>query len=232
MVVAGRLVRRLAAGLAVTALAACSATPSGTRPGGELSIVSSDDDPRILQVSFDTVLYRHDEDHGTTIMLTDVPPPLLLAGELEDGQVTHMELLWVPRAGSTPIDLAATNLSIRHVVFARGEVGIYGGAGFAMPRGTPGDDTLSLDIRQGVVQLLESTPGFVDLLSPARVQGRITARLDSEQTRRMHMSLSQIVTNAFGRSMIVQRTGAASLRGSPGNSPHPQLCISLIFTRR
>ncbi len=104
------------------------------------------------------------------------------------------------------MDSSATNVSIRYIVFAVGEVGIYGGAGFAMPHGTIGEGTVSLSLRDASLTLLDSTDGFVDLLSPARLTGKLTANLDRNQSQRMAWAVNQIVTNALGYTRLVGST--------------------------
>ena len=101
------------------------------------------------------------------------------------------------------MDSSATNVSIRHIIIADGEVGVYGGAGFAMPRGEPGKKKLPIALKDGTVRLLESTDGFNDLLSPAKITGDFTAYLQPETARMIHRAISQLVTNALGKSRLV-----------------------------
>ncbi len=122
---------------------------------------------------------------------------------MTEGQVLHIELLWEPKPGATPMDSSATNASIRHIVIAGGEVGVYGGAGFASPRGKPGKPRLTISLRDASLTLLEASAGFTDLLSPARLTGRFTAVHDPRKSRELHYAVSQIVTNALGRSRFV-----------------------------
>jgi hypothetical protein len=107
------------------------------------------------------------------------------------------------------MDASATNAIIRHVVISSGEVGVYGGAGFALPKGDPGDDTLKVSLRDATVRLLEATDGFADPLSPARVTGAFSAEHDPKLARKVHRAISQLVTNALGRSRFVRRSGLA-----------------------
>ena len=101
------------------------------------------------------------------------------------------------------LEFDSANVTIRYVVFVDGEVGIYGGAGFALPRGKAGDRSMGVDVGEASVELLDRTDGFVDVLGPARVTGSFTARLDDGQIRQLRHAVNQMVTNALGRTRLV-----------------------------
>ncbi|MHC4303802.1 MAG: hypothetical protein ACYSW2_04845 [Planctomycetota bacterium] len=193
--------RLLGSGLVtLSALAGCTSTS----PTGTLVAESLGTSPVILPRDYVTAFYANHEATETMFFLADVPVEELLSGEVTRGNVVHLDLLWVPKAGNTPMDSSATNVSIRFVVFADGEVGVYGGAGFALPDGKAGATTLGLELRDASLTLLDSTDGFVDLLSPARLTGQVTARLNEKRTRQMRFAVSQLVTNALGHSHFVR----------------------------
>jgi hypothetical protein len=199
----------LAPGLVMlAALAGCKA---GTATTGALVAESLGTNPVVFPCGYITAFYAHDEATETMFFLTDVPEDELLSGRVTRGSVVHLDLLWSPKPGATPMDRSATNISIRFVVFADGEVGVYGGAGFALPDGDAGGATLSLVLRDATLTLLDSTDGFNDLLSPARLTGRLTARRNERRTQQMRFAVSQLVTNALGHSRFV--------RGGPIQDP-------------
>ena len=177
---------------------------SGVRSTGSLRAESLGTSPVVLPARYVTAYYAEHRSTEISFFLADVPLEQLLSGDVTLGNVVHLDLLWLPAAGYTPMDSSATNVSIRYVVFADGEVGVYGGAGFALPVGKPGDAKMGLDLRDASLTLLESTDGFVDLLSPARLTGSITAQLDEKRARQMRFATSQMVTDALGRSRFVQ----------------------------
>jgi hypothetical protein len=188
--------------LTALVLSACQAAP--VIPAvGTYELRSLRDDPVVLAGRCVTAIYDHDVRHGTSILLSDLPVESLLTGDFVRGQVLHIELLWVPKPGTTPIDDTATNASFRHIVFADGEVGLYGGSGFIMPADEIGDAKLSVELRRGSMTLLEATDGFNDLLSPAGLDGGFTATFEPERTRRLYYNISQQVTDAFGYSRFV-----------------------------
>jgi hypothetical protein len=183
---------------------------SGGSAAGSLRSESLGDDPIVLGAQYVVAVYAQDADGEASFFLADVPVDDLLAGTFEAGQVMHIELLWRPKAGATPMDSSATNASIRHIIMSGDEVGVYGGAGFAMPQGQPGEKKMRISLRDATVRLLEATDGFADPLSPARVTGNFTAVLDPQTARKLHWAISQIVTNAFGRSRFVARPAAGA----------------------
>lgn len=140
----------------------------------------------------------------TSYVLASVPLEQMSRGALTDGLIIHIDLLWQPAAGKTPMEMSATNVSIRYIVFAGGEVGVYGGAGFALPASSPGGRPSTITLWDASMELLDSTDGFVDLLSPARLTGRFTAHHDVESARRIRREASNLVSQALGRQLIVQ----------------------------
>jgi len=202
----------LGSGAAVCA-AGCSIGPFG-RPGATLRAESLGEDPVFLKRDYAYAVYARLGSTETSFFLTDIPMEDLLTGNVSTGMVVHLDLLWQPSAGNTPMDRSATNVSVRYIVFADGEVGIYGGAGFAMPRGKLGKGKMSLSLRDASLTLLDSTGGFIDLLSPARLTGTVTAGLNKKRARQMSYALNQIVTNALGYTRLVGT--ADEVTSSPG----------------
>lgn len=157
---------------------------------------------------------------------SDVPLEQLVAGGVRDGQFLHLQLLWIPKAGRTPVHADALNVVIRYVIVSEGKVGLYGGGGFAWPRGAPGTQPMTLVVRSSTLALLAKSDGFVDPLTPASIEGTLVARPDEETTRRYRRGMSQIVTDAIGESRWVDAEGAplsddqvlALLRADEGRS--------------
>lgn len=114
--------------------------------------------------------YRAPDTSTAEFYLSDIPlRDLSEADSFDqlDGTIVHIHLFIRPMPGKTPIEPTASSATIQAVVLARGEVGLYGGGGFLLPSGTPGDDTLGGSIEEGSIRLLASTPGFVDRLGAA-----------------------------------------------------------------
>lgn len=183
-------------------LGTCGCAPS--HPSGTVSINGRNADPVQLMASFGHGGYAV-EKADTELILSTVSLEDLQAGNFQSAQVIHAQLLWTPWAGRTPVNKMATNLVIRHVILVDDEVGVYGGGGFAWPRGTPGKTGLGLDVTGSSISLLESTEGFRDLLSPAELRGWIGGPLDPDTFNRFRNTISQIVTDRLGRTMWVDR---------------------------
>ena len=184
----------LACSLAVLALAGCA-----IEPGGMVEAVGSGDTAARLPSAFTTGTFST-EPAATTVVFSDIPYEELATGTAKDGRFLHIEVLWRPRAGKTPIETSSTNLSIRFVVVSNGEVGVYVGGGFAWIKGgRDGEDAISLDIIGSSISLIDKTPGFVDLLSPASLLGELGALRNSENARATRRAASQFVTNRLGR---------------------------------
>ncbi|MBT8484400.1 MAG: hypothetical protein HKO59_13875 [Phycisphaerales bacterium] len=208
--------RWLRSALAVGVVACAGCTSAGGV--GSLASEGLGGRPARLDLDCTTLVYGHDDRGETSFLLTDIPVDDLLKGRVRDGQVLHVQLLWTPKAGATPMDPTATNVSVRHVIMTDGEVGLYGGAGFALPSHAPGRSVLSLQLRDTSVRLLDATDGFRDPLSPARIRGGFTATLDDRLTQRLQRAASQLVTNALGHRTYVDAASPPPPPVTPGRS--------------
>jgi hypothetical protein len=187
--------------MAMVATAGCS---SWRGSAGELRTVSLGEQSSILPSRFTTSYFAPDRNGSTTFMLADASLDSLLNNPPQSGQILHVELLWNPLPGRTPMDPSATNASFRLIVFVDGRVGIYSGAGFALPYGDPQEsDSLTITVRDATLQLEEATAGFADALGVAQMTGTFTARRDEKKTRQLNQAASQMVTNALGRTRYV-----------------------------
>jgi hypothetical protein len=176
----------------------------------------------LLAAEFRSAVFAHDPRAETSFWLSDVPVEDLLEGRVGEGQIVHIELLWVPKAGATPMDSSATNASIRYVVIAGGEVGVYVGAGFAEPLGPLDRSRVAISVQDASLRLAEATAGFRDVLGPAKLSGRFASRRDPEQARRLFVSVSQFVTDALGESRYVRHgwsDEATALFSDPTGAP-------------
>ena len=175
----------------------------GFATGMEVTSVAVD--PVHISTQYTTAVCAVDTSVEGSLWLTDIPLADLVAGTVESGQILHVELLWLPRPGYTPIDYEATNISLRYIVISDGEFGIYEGGGFGYPLGTPEDSSMVLNIESATLQLAKSTSGFVDLLSPAVLSGTFNGACDKNTATLVRDATSQLVTNAFDQTMYVQR---------------------------
>ena len=160
------------------------------------------EDPASLQLNLQNGCYAN-EPAESSFFLSNRTLEELTAGDVQDALILHAQLLWSPKPGSTPVDPTATNVVLRLVLITQGELGIYGGAGFAWPSGTSGKSAMSLEIVGSTLTLLQSTDGFRDLLSPFMMIGNLRAPLKPVETLRFRQSASQLVTDRLGKTQWV-----------------------------
>lgn len=147
-----------------------------------------------------TAVYLPTDTTSAEFYLTDLPAEALEPGaDLSNvsGRLVQVRLLIAPSAGDTPIATSAVNSAIRHVVLARGAVGIYSGGGFFLPSGRPGDASVGGELRDGTVKLTGRRGPFVDRLGAARFDATFTARRDDAVARRLDAVLRRILMDAL-----------------------------------
>ncbi len=157
-----------------------------------------------LSMDIKTSVCTSDPFVHTSLWMTDLTYEQIESGSMLDGQILHVEMLFPPEAGETPIDPYATNLSIRFVVLSGGELGVYEGGGFGYPIGGHETGDMSLRIEPSGMVLAESTEGFVDLLSPGILSAVFTGTCNDLAGHRLADGVDQLVTNAIGRTMYVR----------------------------
>jgi hypothetical protein len=178
---------------------------------GEVELVALGSRPLLLGREMVSASYVRKESEDS-FWFADVPLEALLAHDkgtpLRNAMFVHAQLLWYPKPGMTPLDSTATNLTLRVVIVSEGEMGIYGGAGFARPKGDPTEGPMTLAVEGGTLTLLEKTAGFQDLLSPVGFASSLSAPLEPDTANRWRRAVSQFATNALGKSIWVRANGA------------------------
>jgi hypothetical protein len=194
----------------ILALACCALLPACTsEQGGEMRLSALGARRLVLERPLREGVYADlDSEHGFWFSDIELDGFASAAAPIESAVVVHAQLVWKPEPGRTPLSATATNTVIRVMVVSKGEVGIYGGAGFARPTGNLEDDVLEMDLKGGTLTLLHATKGFHDLLSPAELTGVLKARRSTDDVQRWRRASSQFATNALGKSMWVSSDGA------------------------
>ena len=165
----------LAAGfLAAGLLSGCARLPFGTSSSARLRSLEQS-----VELSPDLRLrvYVAGDRNTADVFLTDLSDEELAAFTAPDsswteidGQIVHVHMFLAPKAGQTPIETTAANATVRYAVLTQGQIGVYTGAGFLLPRGTAGDSHFGATLSNATVRLDRATPGFVDLLGPSRLE--------------------------------------------------------------
>ncbi|TVQ63175.1 MAG: hypothetical protein EA378_02465 [Phycisphaerales bacterium] len=170
------------------------------------------DPGRVLSPPLPTAVVVRRDTRSADIYLTDLSRRDLdpLADlSLVSGHIVHIHMFLHPSAGRTPIDSAATNATIRHMIVARGAVGVYEGAGFVLPRLSASADTFHARIRDASLRLMRRDPGFTDPLGAVTFDASIRATEDP--------ALARLIARRFERE--AQRL--PSLRASENEAEQP-----------
>jgi len=114
------------------------------------------------------------------------------------GSLIQIHMFLAPKAGSTPIEFSATSATVRQIVFAQGQMGMYSGGGFLLPSGTAGDRTFGGKIHSASMRLTARTPGFADKLGPAEFASGLSVPKDVSRAKRM----SLLVERAYAQMPI------------------------------
>jgi hypothetical protein len=153
----------------------------------------------VLRPEMRVLAYRSDDLESADVYLTDLAMQDLDPGAPLDeiaGHFVHLHLFLIPKAGSTPIESTASSVTIRYVVLARGAVGVYGGGGFLLPRGEPGDKLLGGSIRDATMKLIKANAQFHDPLGACSLKTSFRAPLDESLARLMAARLDEILALA------------------------------------
>lgn len=167
---------------ALAMLAGCTMGSFGSTGKGE---VLSTESPVKLSPTFRVQAYTTPERNSADVYLTDLSDDDLARlfadgpawGSVE-GQIVHLHMFVRPTPGRTPIEGTAATATVRYIVIARGEVGVYDGAGFLQPGSTPGDETFSGGVKRATMRLTRATDRFRDLLGPSELTLRYKAELN------------------------------------------------------
>lgn len=132
-------------------------------------------------------LYRFVDKNSADVILTDVALDRLTdpSAAPPTGTIVHVQFFIHPRPGRTPIESTACSATVQHLVLARGQVGVYAGAGFLLPDGAPGDRFFGGSIASARLRLTRATDQFVDQLGPSLSSISFVASRDDDQVARL-----------------------------------------------
>lgn len=158
----------------------------GLMSGGTKGEFVSDEQPFKLAPRFTSRLFDSQNPNSADIVLSDLDRATLMdrrAWAGAEGQVLHARMFIQPRAGRTPIQSTACSVTLRYIVLAGGEYGIYAGGGFLLPDGAPGEKNFSGRISNASMRLVSSTPGFLDLIGSGRMSLSFRVSRDGDAVR-------------------------------------------------
>jgi len=186
---------RVAARLALVAGVGLGVWGCGVGGGGDPELASRLTGAQFAP-SLPTRIYAFADRNTADFYLTDLPPEVWTGGaDVSEmtGSMVHVHMFLASRAGRTPIEPTASSATIRVVVLGGGTMGVYGGGGFLLRSGEPGDSSFGGAIRAGTMRLLRATPGFVDRLGPCEFKGSFQANLDASQAANMQRAFEALV---------------------------------------
>ena len=149
----------------------------GCSTDGRLTLQSVAHDTT-LTIDFPTRVLKGEDASTADFYLTDLPPEVWRPGaDLTgvSGTIVHLHLFLPPAAGKAPMGENASNLNIRAIVVANGEIGVYAGGGFLYLEGTPSAREAGGKIANASMRLSRATTNFRDLLGPSRLSGTFEA---------------------------------------------------------
>lgn len=159
--------------------AGCSWSTLGSGSGNARirSVVNGDS----LAAQLPTRVYTSRDRSTADFYMTDLPLEVFTQGrDVSDaaGIVIHVRQFILPKAGRTPIAATASTASVRVLVLAKGDIGVYGGGGFLQNGDAPGERTMSASISEASLRLIRRTAGFEDRLVNATFSGSFSATKD------------------------------------------------------
>jgi hypothetical protein len=143
-----------------------------------------------------TRVYFNDDQDSADFYMTDLPASVWNGGaDVSDmaGMIVQVHMFLRPKAGRTPIADTASTSVIRCVVLAKGEIGVYGGGGFFVNDGQPGEKTFEGSVRNGSLRLVSATEGFVDRLGPCSFAGAVSGKRDQKTADEMERAVRALV---------------------------------------
>lgn len=161
--------------------------------GADPTFVAADSATR-LEPDYDTAVYIPRDRNTADLYFSTIAgigqPGMSMRGA--SGSVLHVHMFLKPRAGRTPIDFDASNITVTHYVLAKGAVGVYGGAGFMLPSGTPGDSDFGGRARGVTLRPMARTAGFADRLGWNELSGKLSAERDDARAAEIAAFLAAV----------------------------------------
>lgn len=170
--------------VSAAALSGCSGFKGGGSGGS--ATLASEISEVMLQSTLPTRAYTYQDKNTADIYLTDLSQEQLTNFFENDadwssftGSLVHIHLFLTPKPGRTPIEPTAANATVRYIVLAEGEIGVYDGAGFILPGKKIGKDSLSGSLMGAPAKLTRRTANFHDPLPATRLDLSFSARRNS-----------------------------------------------------
>ena len=155
--------------------------------------------PHVMTPDLRTRVFTASDVNTANIYLSDLTMPelehaLTNSGAGATGNLIHIHMFLMPKAGETPVDFTAANATVRHYVIADGAVGLYSGGGFLLPGANPTNgNTLSARLGGATLRLTDASGPFADRLESTDVAGGVTATRDEEAVTAIESRLPMLL---------------------------------------
>lgn len=171
---------------------------------GQLAVRSLDNAGETFSDQFTTAYYHAKSQHDLEVILVE--------GDVDDPtRVLHLRMLWQGRAGRTPLDPRATNVTLRFAVINDSGVGVYAGAGFMDLQTIPGSDQLIAELSDSSIRLQDKSEGFTDELGLASASGQFTAERDGIAVSRVIKRVQVALAKKLGHPRFVENNTALKI---------------------
>ncbi len=174
---------------------------TGCGAGGRLAVRSVGDTDIAIKSAYDIGYYAFDNDNELSVLLIEGEPD-------NPSQALHLRMLWEPRAGRTPMDIHGINASVRYVVFAGDEVGVYDGAGFMTTSSWSLGRTLRAAVRDATLRLTDRSRNFEDRLGLATASGGFSVERNDAVMQKTLRRLERVIHQRLGYPRMVDATSA------------------------
>lgn len=143
-----------------------------------------------------TGTYLAEDENSATVYLTDLDSVALDRGTSLasiTGRIVQIKMFLRPVPGSTPIASDACSATIRHIILARGNIGVYSGGGFMKPKGRVGDAKLSGYVEGATMRLTGKIGNFTDRLNAATLEASFNTQRDEALARRIGVRVDDVL---------------------------------------
>jgi len=143
-----------------------------------------------------TAAYVAEGPGAASVYLTDLDPAALDRGtDLSgiSGRIVQIRMFLSPSSGSTPVGKNACSATVRHIILADGNIGVYSGGGFAWPESAVGDPRLQGTVSNATMRLTGSHGSFSDRLGAATLEASFNAPRDESLARRIAARVDDVL---------------------------------------
>jgi hypothetical protein len=133
---------------------------------------------------------------AASVYLTDLDTAALDRGtDLSglSGRIVQIRLFLSPSSGNTPVGKNACSATVRHIILADGNIGVYSGGGFVWPDGNVGEARLTGTVSNATMRLTGSHGNFSDRLGAATLEATFNARRDEALAKRISARVDDVL---------------------------------------